>query len=108
VVSMGRPERESRPPVGNGPAESISTAIKTAAAILQPSILHHPKAIAPGFAVFLMVKDGHWRRQVYMSLHAATRALERAEANGREARMQLVELVPVTAMPVIVVGGGDR
>jgi len=39
-------------------------------------------------AVFLMVKDGHWRRQVYMSLHAATKALERAEANGREARVQ--------------------
>ncbi len=58
--------------------------------------------------MFLMVKDGHWRRQVYMSLHAATKALERAEANGREARMQLVELVPVPAVPVIVVGGGDR
>ena len=59
-------------------------------------------------AVFLMVKDGHWRRQAYMSLHAATKALERARANGREARMQLIELVPVPvpAVPVVVVGLG--
>lgn len=105
VVELLRPETEIRTgPAANGTGSNgiaggnISSVLATT--------LHHPKAIAPGYAVLLMRRDGHWRRQVFMSLHSATRALERAESAGREARMQLVELVPVPSAPVIVIGGG--
>lgn len=73
-----------------------------------PRDLEHPKAIAAGWAVLLVRRDDRVTRQVYLSLHSATKALERAQASGREARMVLVELVPVTAAPVYVVGGEDR
>lgn len=91
------------------PAEALSTdptAIKSEP-ILAPSTLIHPKAVAPGWAVFVMRRDEKWRRQVYLSLHAATKAMERARVNGVEARCMLVELVPVPHAPLYVVGGED-
>lgn len=74
---------------------------------LATSTLHHPKAIAPAWAILVQRRNGNWTRQIFLSLHSATRAMERAEANGIEARCQLVEIVPVPALPVIVVGSGD-
>lgn len=76
--------------------------------ILPPSILNHPKAVAPAYAVFVLRNDGKVRRQVYLSLHSAQSALDRAAKNGTEAKCVLVELVPVPASPVYVVGGGER
>lgn len=68
----------------------------------------HPRAVAPGFVVFLMRRDRTgWRRQVYVSLAGANKAVDRAKANGLEVRVQLVELVPVPAAPLVVVDGGD-
>lgn len=74
--------------------------------MLAPNGLNHPKAIAPAFAILVQRRNGQWTRQLYLSLHSAQRAVERAETRGVEARLQLVEIVPVPALPVVVVGTG--
>ena len=120
------PERESRP-VGNGPAQSISTAIKSKASLSLPvedradldTLTDHethlasirersPKAIGGCHAVLVFQPDGRYQRRLYLSLHAADAAMQRAADRGLTASCVLVELVPVPSMPVIVVGGGDR
>lgn len=75
--------------------------------IVPPSTLQHPKAIAPAYAILVQRRNGQWHRQLYLSLHSATKAMERAETNGVQARCQLVEIVPVPSRPVVVVSGGD-
>jgi hypothetical protein len=72
-----------------------------------PRRVENPKATAHAWAALVMRKNGHWSRQIYLSLHAATRAMERAEVRGVEARLVLVELVPLTAAPVYVVERGE-
>lgn len=96
-----RPDRESRPV---GRAASISAA-NLDAAILPPSTLIYPKAVLPAYAVFVMRRDARWNRQIFISLHSAQRALDRAAERGAEARCQLVEIVPVPSVPMVVVGG---
>lgn len=91
----GRPGERAALSVNNGDVTRIP-----------PATLENPRAVAAGYAVLLVRRDERVTRQVYLSLHSATRALERARANGREARMVLVELVPVTSAPVVVVEGG--
>lgn len=71
-------------------------------------ILRHPKAVAPAYAVLVVTTAGHLRRQVYLSLHSATKALARHEAAGRVAKCILVELVPVPHAPAYVIGGDDQ
>lgn len=62
--------------------------------------LHHPKAIAPAYALLTYTVDrGIWRRSLYLSLHSAVRAGERAERRGQKYQLTLVELVPVPATP---------
>jgi hypothetical protein len=57
--------------------------------------------------VLVLRRNGHWHRQVYVSLSAATRAMDRAKDKGIEARCVLCELVPVLGtVPTIV--GDDR
>jgi hypothetical protein len=73
---------------------------------LLPTTLTHPRAVAPAYVVFTMHDDGRVkRRNVYLSLHAAIKAKERAEARGDAFHLALMELVPVPGKPAIVVGG---
>lgn len=75
--------------------------------ILAPTTLVHPRAVAPAYAVFTFHDDGRLkRRHIYVSLHSAIKAQERAQAKGQRFELMLVELVPVPATPVVVVGGG--
>lgn len=66
------------------------------------------EAIAHAHAVLVSTPSGKYARRLYLSLHAADKAMERARARGQEAACVMVELVPVPGVPVIVVGGGDR
>jgi hypothetical protein len=75
--------------------------------MVPPTTLENPKALAAGWAVLLVRNDERVTRQVYLSLHSATKALERARSRGRRAQMVLVELVPTTAAPVYLLGGED-
>lgn len=71
-----------------------------------PTQLTHPKAVAPAYVVFTFDTDGAMvRRNVYLSLHSALKAKERAEKRGRRFEMILCELVPTPHKPAIVVGG---
>ena len=111
------PGRERRP-VGSGPAESISTAKKSASQIVPAAADHEahlaairersPKAIGGCHAVLVFQANGRYQRRLYLSLHAADAAMQRAADRGLTASCVMVELVPVPAMPVIVVGGVAR
>ncbi len=91
------------------PAEAAptdKTAVGSGTSIIAPTTLIHPKAVAPAYAVFTFHDDGQLtRRGLYLSLHSAIKAKERAEDKGQRFELMLVELVPVPATPVIVVGG---
>lgn len=45
--------------------------------------------------VVLVRNGGRWTRAVYLSLHSANQAVDRARARGADPYLQLVELVPV-------------
>jgi hypothetical protein len=47
------------------------------------------------FVTAVSTSDGHYRRRCFLSLKAAERAVERAEAAGHEATGVLCRLVPV-------------
>lgn len=115
---MGLPDaRQSRPAANRTAPESFDGDLPSIApdtrnlADLDPARTPHavenPKATAHAWAALVMRRNGHWSRQIYLSLHSATRAMERAEARGVDARLVLVELVPVTAAPVYVVDAGE-
>lgn len=88
-------------------AQSQEFAPTTSPMTLPPRTPNHPKAVAPAYAVFVLHDDGRVkRRRVLLSLHSAIKAQERAEARGERFELMLVELVPVPASPVVVVGGG--
>lgn len=71
--------------------------------------LAHPRAVAPAYVVVTFSENGRrHRRQVYLSLHSALKAKERAEKNGRRFELALFELVPTPHKPLVVVGGEDR
>lgn len=109
--------RQSRPTANRAASESFDLDLPSIApdtrnlADLDPARsprpVENPKATAHAWAALVMRRNGHWSRQIYLSLHSATRAMERAEARGVEARLVLVELVPVTAAPVYVVDRGE-
>ncbi|MCW2763608.1 MAG: hypothetical protein JWR85_3809 [Marmoricola sp.] len=75
--------------------------------IVPQATLRHPKAVAPAYAILTFHDDGSLkRRHLYLSLHSAIRAQERAEARGQRFVLMLVELVPVSTKPVLVLEGG--
>lgn len=66
------------------------------------------KAIGGAHAVLVWTPEGKYTRRQYLSLHAADKAMERAAARGLTVSCVMVDLVPVPALPVIVVGGVAR
>ena len=109
---MGPPDNERGRPAKA--ASTVSTAISTETSLTDheahlASIRERsPKAIGGCHAVLVFQPNGRYQRRLYLSLHAADAAMQRAADRGLTASCVMVELVPVTAMPVIVVGGGDR
>ena len=49
------------------------------------------------YVVLLFTPAGKYRRRVFLSLHSATAAVQRAKAKGQPAHMVLCRLQPVTA-----------
>ncbi|GAB3667110.1 hypothetical protein GCM10027596_35750 [Nocardioides korecus] len=93
-------EKHSGRPAGAACADEM--------AIQSGPSLAHPKAVAPAYALLTFHDDGVLkRRNLYLSLHSAVKAQERAEGRGDSFELMLVELVPVASLPLVVVGG-DR
>lgn len=47
------------------------------------------------FVIVVLTPEGKYRRRVYLSLHSASHAVERAWAKGQPARMILCRVTPV-------------
>lgn len=52
-------------------------------------------ALAEAFAVVVTTERGSRRRRLYLSLHSASRAVERANRRHDDVQLVLVRLVPV-------------
>jgi hypothetical protein len=80
----------------------------------QPPLSPEHTAAAPtdvesackAFVVLLYTPDGKYRRRVFLSLHSATAAVQRAKAKGQPVRMVLCRLEPVAA-DLELAGWGD-
>lgn len=103
---MSLANAERRPGTSGAALDVTAGNLDTASLSPAADALTHPRAVAPAYVVFTFDTDGRMvRRNVYVSLHSALRAKERAEKNGRRFQLTLCELVPVPHQPVIVVGG---
>jgi hypothetical protein len=66
------------------------------------------KAIDHCHAVIVRTPAGREQRRLYLSLHSADRAMQRARARGQEASCLLVTLVPVPGVPAAGAESGGQ
>ncbi|SNU00956.1 hypothetical protein SAMN06298212_10572 [Ruaniaceae bacterium KH17] len=60
------------------------------------STVHAPEL--PAYVVLVSTREGRYRRRVFLSLHSAVHAAERARERGQDADLVLCELRPVEAL----------
>ena len=99
-----------RPP-GTSPGRHGRPAVASAGAAddeapedgVSPATAPHPNDFPAGRSacaayVVLVVTPAHkYRRRVFLSLHSASAAVQRAQAKGQPVRLMLCQLVPVAA-----------
>lgn len=93
-MSVLREERSR--PAGDGTATQESNAGQALTSLV-PTAPNGTAATLTGYAVLVTIPADHdprTRRRLYLSLHSAQRAMERAEARGLDAQLLLVRLVP--------------
>lgn len=95
----------SRPGQGTEAAEDVAHTTGNEAILPRPL---PAEAIAHAHAVLVSTPSGKYARRLFLSLHAADKAMQRARDRGQTAACVMVELVPVPGVPVTVVGGGER
>ena len=107
------PERHN-PPGANQGAEGVTDGdtktIPPSAHILthDETVALSQNAVRHAHAVLVSTPGGRFSRRLFLSLHAADKAMQRARDRGLTAACVMVELVPVPGVPVVVVGGDDR
>lgn len=62
------------------------------------SIMPSLPAEAQAFVILVLTPQGKYRRKVYLSLHSAVLAVQRAEARGQSAQLVLCRLEPVESL----------
>ena len=103
-----------RPPAANQGPEDVTdgdtASIPPSAHILthDETVALSQKAVTHAHAVLVSTPAGKFQRRLFLSLHAADKAMQRARDRGLTAACVMVELVPVPGVPVIVVGSDDR
>lgn len=58
----------------------------------------HLPVEAQAFVILVLTPQGKCRRKVYLSLHSAALAVQRAEGRGQSARLVLCRLEPVECL----------
>ena len=69
----------------------------SASIVAQPPLTDEDLDRGHALAVLVEDKTGRYRRRLYLSLRAAERAVERANARGADARVILCRLSPIEA-----------
>ena len=85
------PPNEERRPREEAPPE---TPTKKSGAIL-PLDAARLRELASAYVVIVITPQGRARRSVYLSLHSASQAVDRAHNRGQHADMVLCQLVPI-------------
>lgn len=90
VNDRGEAHHQERGGSPSGVASRLALAPDTAPADTRPALT--------GYAVLVEVPgapEPRYRRRLFLSLHSAQKAIERAEARGLEAHMVLLHMQPV-------------
>lgn len=104
---MTLPERQERPAGNQAPSKSIATDlhIVTPTTVTIVDLQAWAETSRGRFMVETTVGDGtHRRTYYYANVRAAQRCVERARARGAEARVALIQTIPVGI--VTGLGGG--
>ncbi len=104
---MPSPDVRSGPAGGTGPAPKNTLAVWASGVDL---ILDQPgdiESACEAFVVLVFTPAGNYRRRVFLSLHSATAAVQRATNKGQPVRLVLCQLTPIAA-DLDLTGGWDR
>jgi hypothetical protein len=83
-------------PLGDRP-EDQAAAKQLDASILSRATAADTQTACDAYVVLVITPIDKYVRRVYLSLHSATSAIQRATAKGQGARLVLCRLMPVTA-----------
>lgn len=89
------PEQHSRP-AADGAADEAQDDVSPATA-LYPDDFPAGRSACTAYVVLVVTPAHKYRRRVFLSLHSATAAVQRAQAKGQPVRLILCQLVPVAA-----------
>jgi hypothetical protein len=84
-------------PAPQGDRPGSQAAAKPLNASILPLAGDDATAHCQAYVVLLINPAGKYLRRVYLSLHSATAAVQRAQAKGQPVRLVLCKLSPVTA-----------
>ena len=92
---MTRPEHSR--PAANGAANESRTDGVSPASVPHPDDFPVGRVACAAYVVLVVTPAHKYRRRVFLSLHSASAAVQRAQAKGQPARLMLCQLVPVAA-----------
>jgi hypothetical protein len=90
------PERHSRP-AEDGAADEAPDDGLSSATVPHPQSLPAGRSACAAYVVLVVTPAHKYRRRVFLSLHSASAAVQRAQAKGQSVRIMLCQLVPVAA-----------
>lgn len=101
-------EQQSRPGGGPGAARSaVAAHPESIGESPRPHLTAAERATAlPAYCLLVRTPSDRTTRRLFLSLHAAMRAAERAQKRGSAAHLELCQILPVT--PDVTAGGEPR
>jgi hypothetical protein len=89
-------EQYSRP-AADGAADEAPADRVSASPVPHPDDFLAGRSACAAYVVLVVTPAHKYRRRVFLSLHSATAAVQRAQAKGQPVRLMLCQLVPVAA-----------
>lgn len=112
---MQPPEHRQGPAYDNGASSSVTDGATSSIpptdhlpAHREATVNMSRAAVACAHAVLVWTPEGRYNRRLFLSLHAADKAMQRARDRGLTASCVMVELMPVPGVPVVVLGGVEK
>jgi hypothetical protein len=89
--------RTTQPPAADGAADEALEDGASPATAPHPDDFPAGRSVCVAYVVLVVTPAHKHRRRVFLSLHSASAAVQRAQAKGQPARLMLCQLVPATA-----------
>lgn len=94
---MTAPRQQNRPGGGSGAVQSVvATQGQNTGSLPVPHLTAEERATTiPAYCLLVKTPTDRTTRRLFLSLHAAMRAAERAQQRGSAVHLELCEIVPV-------------